>query len=238
MSRPRHGVAVHPATTSGTRSPPRAGRRLAALPRGRRDRRRRALRDPLLQGVPARRRLARGAADQLDGRPRLPAVPARRPVCRVRDDVLRLPRAPLHRRAAATRLRTTSSSSGRSTPTPGSGATMPALYERSRVDAGDARRAAAAGRRDRAAHRRGGRGDGPPRRARRSSRPRTTRRSRRSARARSGERTALVSLGTYIAAMVHGRENHKRPTHFWTNFASSRTATSTRATASAAGCGR
>ena len=35
-----------------------------------------------------------------------------------------------------------------------------------------------------------------------------------------GERTALVSLGTYIAAMVHGRENHKLPTHFWTNFAS------------------
>ena len=34
-----------------------------------------------------------------------------------------------------------------------------------------------------------------------------------------GETTALVSLGTYIAAMVHGRENHKAPTHFWTNFA-------------------
>ncbi len=35
-----------------------------------------------------------------------------------------------------------------------------------------------------------------------------------------GETTALVSLGTYIAAMVHGRENHKAPIHFWTNFAS------------------
>jgi len=35
-----------------------------------------------------------------------------------------------------------------------------------------------------------------------------------------GERTALVSLGTYIAAMVHGAENHKSPTAFWTNFAS------------------
>jgi len=35
-----------------------------------------------------------------------------------------------------------------------------------------------------------------------------------------GERTALVSLGTYIAAMTHGAENHKSPTHFWTNFAS------------------
>ncbi len=34
-----------------------------------------------------------------------------------------------------------------------------------------------------------------------------------------GERTALISLGTYIAAMVHGHENHKSPTNFWTNFA-------------------
>ena len=34
-----------------------------------------------------------------------------------------------------------------------------------------------------------------------------------------GETTALVSLGTYIAAMVHGRANFKTPTHFWTNFA-------------------
>jgi sugar (pentulose or hexulose) kinase len=34
-----------------------------------------------------------------------------------------------------------------------------------------------------------------------------------------GDTTALVSLGTYIAAMVHGRENHPSPTHFWTNFA-------------------
>jgi sugar (pentulose or hexulose) kinase len=34
-----------------------------------------------------------------------------------------------------------------------------------------------------------------------------------------GETTALVSLGTYIAAMVHGRENRKTPAHFWTNFA-------------------
>jgi sugar (pentulose or hexulose) kinase len=33
------------------------------------------------------------------------------------------------------------------------------------------------------------------------------------------ERTALVSLGTYIAAMVHGRENRTTPTAFWTNFA-------------------
>jgi sugar (pentulose or hexulose) kinase len=33
------------------------------------------------------------------------------------------------------------------------------------------------------------------------------------------ERTALISLGTYIAAMVHGHENRKTPTAFWTNFA-------------------
>ena len=33
------------------------------------------------------------------------------------------------------------------------------------------------------------------------------------------EQTALVSLGTYIASMVHGRENRKTPAEFWTNFA-------------------
>ncbi len=33
------------------------------------------------------------------------------------------------------------------------------------------------------------------------------------------ESTALVSLGTYIAAMVLGRENVRAPSHFWTNFA-------------------
>ena len=32
--------------------------------------------------------------------------------------------------------------------------------------------------------------------------------------------TALVSLGTYIAAMVPGTVNHKAPANFWTNFAS------------------
>jgi sugar (pentulose or hexulose) kinase len=35
-----------------------------------------------------------------------------------------------------------------------------------------------------------------------------------------GETTALVSLGTFITAMVHGGENRRKPTHFWTNFAS------------------
>jgi len=34
-----------------------------------------------------------------------------------------------------------------------------------------------------------------------------------------GEQTGLLSLGTYIAAMVHGHENHKTPVAFWTNFA-------------------
>ncbi|MDO8363043.1 MAG: FGGY-family carbohydrate kinase [Actinomycetota bacterium] len=33
------------------------------------------------------------------------------------------------------------------------------------------------------------------------------------------ETTAMVSLGTYIAAMVHGHENHQQSTAFWTNFA-------------------
>jgi sugar (pentulose or hexulose) kinase len=34
-----------------------------------------------------------------------------------------------------------------------------------------------------------------------------------------GGNTALVSLGTYIAAMVPGDVNHKSPASFWTNFA-------------------
>lgn len=33
------------------------------------------------------------------------------------------------------------------------------------------------------------------------------------------ETTALISLGTYIAGMVHGNDNHKSPANFWTNFA-------------------
>ena len=33
------------------------------------------------------------------------------------------------------------------------------------------------------------------------------------------ERTALISLGTYIASMVHGRENRQDAVEFWTNFA-------------------
>jgi len=35
-----------------------------------------------------------------------------------------------------------------------------------------------------------------------------------------GPTTALVSLGTYIAGMVHGDRNVAEPQHFWTNFAS------------------
>ena len=34
-----------------------------------------------------------------------------------------------------------------------------------------------------------------------------------------GPRTALISLGTYIAAMMNGEEHHASPTNFWTNFA-------------------
>jgi sugar (pentulose or hexulose) kinase len=33
------------------------------------------------------------------------------------------------------------------------------------------------------------------------------------------ETSALISLGTYIASMVHGQENRKTPTAFWTNYA-------------------
>ena len=33
------------------------------------------------------------------------------------------------------------------------------------------------------------------------------------------ERTALISLGTYIASMVHGHENRQDAVDFWTNFA-------------------
>jgi sugar (pentulose or hexulose) kinase len=32
------------------------------------------------------------------------------------------------------------------------------------------------------------------------------------------DRTALISLGTYIASMVHGRSNRPDAQHFWTNF--------------------
>ena len=35
-----------------------------------------------------------------------------------------------------------------------------------------------------------------------------------------GETTALMSLGTYVAAMVHGNRNYHEPATFWTNFAS------------------
>jgi sugar (pentulose or hexulose) kinase len=34
-----------------------------------------------------------------------------------------------------------------------------------------------------------------------------------------GPATALVSLGTYICAMLRGAEHHRSPTNFWTNFA-------------------
>ncbi|WP_461207465.1 FGGY-family carbohydrate kinase [Clostridium sp. DL1XJH146] len=34
------------------------------------------------------------------------------------------------------------------------------------------------------------------------------------------EKTALISLGTYIASMIHGHDNPKNTSNFWTNFAS------------------
>jgi sugar (pentulose or hexulose) kinase len=36
---------------------------------------------------------------------------------------------------------------------------------------------------------------------------------------RLGSDVALISLGTYIAAMMHGPSNHTSPANFWTNFA-------------------
>ena len=82
-------AADEPAEARGRRAPRRGrlglrGRREPGGPGGaagrhRRGRRRRPLRDPLLQGLPAGGRLPRGAAHQLDGRSRLPAVPARGP---------------------------------------------------------------------------------------------------------------------------------------------------------------
>lgn len=35
-----------------------------------------------------------------------------------------------------------------------------------------------------------------------------------------GEKTGLISLGTYIASMIQGKENPKGTNYFWTNFAS------------------
>jgi len=51
------------------------------------------------------------------------------------------------------------------------------------------------------------------------------------------ERTALISLGTYIASMVHGRENRQDRNSSGRTSAACRTSTSTRVTASAAACG-
>jgi sugar (pentulose or hexulose) kinase len=52
------------------------------------------------------------------------------------------------------------------------------------------------------------------------------------------DRTALISLGTYIASMVHGERNRQDARHPGPISAASRTATCTKATASAAACGR
>ena len=203
-----------------------------------RDRRRRHLPDPLLQGVPARRRLAGRAGDQLDGRPRLPAVPARRP--------RRSPTPPPPPATSPT------GSPGEFKDTAANNILLqwpidtdtlaverrPGAVRRSSASAaimlfelqmpGDVIGAAHAPRPRRPP-------GCPP--ASRWCTPRTTRPSRCSARARWARRTALVSLGTYIAAMVHGHENHQAPATSGPTSPASRTATSTRATACAAACG-
>ena len=58
----------------------------------------------------------------------------------------------------------------------------------------------------------------PGRPSRRLDRERQGRRGARRAGPLGADGTALVSLGTYIAAMVPGRENHAAPASFWTNF--------------------
>ena len=75
MSRPRHGVAVHPDDDLWD-SIATASREAMASFNGDigSDRRHRSVHHPLLQGVPPRRRLVDGTGHQLDGRPRLSAV--------------------------------------------------------------------------------------------------------------------------------------------------------------------
>ena len=98
-SRPKHGVVFHPDDDLWDSLAAASRQALAALRRrSGRDRGRRPLHDPLLQGVPQSGRIARRAGDQLDGRPRLPALPARRPGPRVRDHLLGVSRPPPHRR--------------------------------------------------------------------------------------------------------------------------------------------
>ena len=100
MSRPRHGVAFHPDDDLWDSIAAASRRAMAGV--------RRRPGEIVAVGLCTIRcckaflradgSLAR-AGHQLDGRPRLPALPARRPRARVRDDLLRLPRPPLHRRA-------------------------------------------------------------------------------------------------------------------------------------------
>ena len=125
-----HGIVEHPDDDLWDSIAAASRQALAALRRrSARDRRRRPLHDPLLQGFPAGRRLAGRAGHQLDGRPRVPAVCARRSDRRVRDDVLRLHHPSPHRRVPRHRRQQHRCCSGRSTPTPGSGATTPSLFD-------------------------------------------------------------------------------------------------------------
>ena len=100
-----------PTTTCGTRSSPRAAQALAQFAGDpARDRRRRPLHDPLLQGVPARptARSLEPVMSWMDTRAYQPYVPDD-PDGRLRDDLLRLHHPPLHRASSATRPPTTSS---------------------------------------------------------------------------------------------------------------------------------
>jgi hypothetical protein len=126
MSRPRNGIVEHPDDdlwdSIGGSQPRGHGQ---VLRRPGRHRRRRPVHDPLRARLPQGRRLAGVAGDELDGRARLRAVPARRP--RRLAYVTTSSGYMTHRFTgrSATPPPTTSRSSGRSTPTRGSGATTP-----------------------------------------------------------------------------------------------------------------
>ena len=200
-----------PTTTSGTRSPPRAVAALAGFPDARRDRRRRSLHDPLLQGVPPRGRLAGGARPQLDGRPRLPALPARRPRARLRDD---LARATSPTASPASCSDTAANNILLQWPIDTDAwqwSDDAALYETFGVTREMLVRAPAA-------RRHGGAGDSGGRRGDRASPPGLPvvadreRQGRRGARRGLARRaTALISLGTYIAGWCPARENRTGP---------------------------
>ena len=122
MEHPEPGYAVHPdddlwesIVAASREAMTQVPRRPGGHPR------RRPLHHPLLQGLPQGRRHAARARHELDGHARLPALDPGRPRARLRDHLVRLHDAPLHRASSATAPPTTSSCSGPSTPTRGSG---------------------------------------------------------------------------------------------------------------------